>query len=89
MNMALILKSANRRLPRHHRRLMVGALPRTRESEERPLGPQRGIPTHASRLHRRSPLRALSILARKFNPPLPLLPFPTHTIPSNLPHHTL
>ena len=64
----LTSKSANRSLPRHHPRHVVGALSRAGESKKRTLGSQRRIPTHASRLHRRSSMRALPILARTSNP---------------------
>ena len=67
--MILILNSANWRQPRHHRRTMVGAPSRASESEKRPLGPQRRISTHATRMHRRPSLRTLSILARTSSPP--------------------
>ena len=66
-SMLLTSKSANRGLPRHHPCHVVGALSRAGESQKRTLGSQRGIPTHASRMHRRSSMRALLILARTSN----------------------
>ena len=64
LSILLTFKSANRGLPRHHPCHVVGALSRTGESQKRTLGSQRGIPAHASRMHRRSLMRALPILAR-------------------------
>ena len=76
LSMLLTLKSAHRSLPRHHPRHVVGALSRAGESQKRTVGSQRGIPAHASRLHRRPFMRTLPILART-SKSLPTSNFPT------------
>ncbi len=85
LTMTLTFGSANRRLPRHHRRLMVGALSRASKGEERPLGPQRRIPAHASRVHRRPSVCALSVLARTSTPSHHLTVRPHANLPPSNP----